>query len=323
MQTIKFYNSFRSIKKDWDSLYKITPEVSPFLHPDAMKIAVRYFYPYYIVWNCIPVFVVLRESNDPKAIIPLLRFKGGRYELFGNVNGFNESGALFDNIESLKKCINLLKLQIGSLYFEKIDERSPIKLLAPKEIRSIVNVAINFGMGYDAYFKGLSKSVRQNIRTAYNRLEKDGHKLGVNVYSKKYGSGEKLPVNKIIELYCGRHSQRYGGKSSVIKRWFLEHQNFATLFYKYSENALTVIITIDGSPAAFLSGLYEGDRLIVPRLSIKSEYNRYSPGMILVCETIKYLLANTEIGILDLSKGDEEYKYKLGGIEHLSYSFKL
>ncbi len=78
-----------------------------------------------------------------------------------------------------------------------------------------------------------------------------------------------------------------------------------------------------GKPAAFLSGLFSEDSLIVPRLSIDKEYQRYSPGMLLVVETIKHLQANTKIRTLALSQGDEKYKYQLGAVEHLSYRFTL
>lgn len=45
--------------------------------------------------------------------------------------------------------------------------------------------------------------------------------------------------------------------------------------------------------------------------------------MLLVCESIKFLISNTSIRVLDLSLGSEKYKYSLGAKEHLSYSFDL
>ena len=132
-----------------------------------------------------------------------------------------------------------------------------------------------------------------------------------------------LPTDEIIDLYCRRHDERYGVKTSRLKRWFLKTQNFATRYYRFSPNALTMILYIGGKPAAFLSGLFNDARLIVPRLSIDQEYRRYSPGMLLVVEAIKYLQENTKIRTLDLSHGTESYKYQLGAVEHFSYRFVL
>jgi len=45
--------------------------------------------------------------------------------------------------------------------------------------------------------------------------------------------------------------------------------------------------------------------------------------MILICESIKYLMTDTPIRILDLSYGEETYKYKLGGKTHYSFNFRI
>lgn len=132
-----------------------------------------------------------------------------------------------------------------------------------------------------------------------------------------------MPMSDILNLYCLRHEERYGLRTSPLKKWFLKHQSYATRLLRFSKNASTCYLTINGEPAAFLSGLIKDDRIIIPRLSIESKFKRYSPGMILINEAIKYYFKNTAIRTLDLSKGEENYKYKLGGKTHKSYRFKL
>lgn len=244
---------------------------------------------------------------------------GGYYVLFGKANGFNECGILYDSPSILPECLRLLKNTLVNVELHRIDERSPIASFIPDEAAISNNVAIYFGESYDEYFKKLSSSVRQNIRTAYNRLAKDGNCLNVKIFIGK----SKIPINEIIWLYCRRHRDRYGVETSFIKRWFLKHQSFATRFYRYADNAITVYMTINDIPAAFLSGLYNNNRMIVPRLSINNDFKRYSPGMILVCETIKKLISDTKIRVLDLSLGEEPYKYQLGGVLHHAYRFNL
>lgn len=316
MLQLKTYKSFKSISASWKRLYDITTEVSPFLSYEAMKIAVKYFYPYYITRKCLPLFCVFSENDKVRAIVPLLRYSNGKCQLFGDVNGFNESGILYDSVLILPECLQLLRERLGSVEFMKIDARSPLAKNIPAEAISTSNAAITFPKDYDEYFKGLSKSVRQNIRTAYNRINADGLSIEFRLYKE-----HELPVDQVIDLYCQRHGQRYGVKTGRLKKWFLKSQSFATRYYRFAPNAMTFILYIDKQPAAFLSGLSAGNRLVVPRLSIDDKFRRYSPGMLLVIETIKFLQQHSSIEVLDLSQGDEAYKYQLGACQHLSYRF--
>ena len=81
-------------------------------------------------------------------------------------------------------------------------------------------------------------------------------------------------------------------------------------------------MTINDIPAAFLSGLYNNNRMIVPRLSINNDFKSYSLGMILVCET-KKLISHTKTRILDLSLIVEPCRYQLGEVIHHVYRFNL
>lgn len=321
--TFRLENTFRNIETDWIRLYNATPEVSPFFHVSAFKIQLKYFYPYYLKYRCRPCFGVFEKDNTTHAIVPLLRYKGEKYQLWGFPNGINESGILYDSETDVNSLMSTLKEKLGSVNFLKIDERFILaKHITPPDYiyQQSSNAAISFGNSYDDYFNSLSKSTRQNIRTAYNRVNADGLNLEVSTF---HGTDTNLPIKEIISLYCRRHNERYGVKTNILKQWFLIHQSFATRMYRFSPNALTVCLKINGKLAAFLSGLYHNDRLIVPRLSINNEYKRYSPGMLLVCESIKFLISNTSIRVLDLSLGSEKYKYSLGAKEHLSYSFDL
>lgn len=316
---LRIERSFSKIGDDWARLYGLTPEVSPFLHPDAMKIAVKYFYPYYLIRKCRPIFCVFYESDSVRAIAPMLKFLNGRVQLFGDANGFNESGFVYDSETILPECFYLMRTILGSVELIKIDSRSPLSKFVPTNAVATSNAAIAFPKDFDEYLKTLSKSVRQNIRTAYNRVNTDGYLIDIQYVM----GGGRFPLTRVVNLYCKRHDHRYGVKTSWLKKCFLKTQSFATRYYRFSPNAMTFILYIDHQPAAFLSGLFSNDRLIVPRLSIDDKFKRYSPGMLLVVETIKYLQKYTSIEVLDLSQGGEQYKYQLGATEHLSYRFSI
>ena len=76
--------------------------------------------------------------------------------------------------------------------------------------------------------------------------------------------------------------------------------------------------------AAFWGGLINksGDYIIVPRLAINDKYGWYSPGIVLINETMK-TLENTKIKYFDLSMGTENYKLVMGGNIYETYNFVI
>ena len=174
-------HSYSSIKNDWDRLYKVTPNVSPFLSSRAFFIAYRYFYPYYLLWHALPIFAVFTVDKLVRAIVPLIKYRG-KYHLFGDVNGFNECGFLYDDSSILPEIMESLHNLFGEIEFMKIDERSPLSMFRGNNATASNNVAIWFDNKFDDYFKTLSKSVRQNIRTAYNRINTAGYTISMEYY---------------------------------------------------------------------------------------------------------------------------------------------
>ncbi len=185
------------------------------------------------------------------------------------------------------------------------------------------NVIINFHQGYETYYNQLHKSIKQNIRTSYNRLFKQNLNIKLEILSG--GNFSKNLYNPVTDLYINRHITRYGLTYSPIKKYLLKKHHFATQNYIYNKNAITFILYIENEIASFMSGLIcKTGKYIVPRLSINNKYTFFSPGILLINEVIKYFSNNNpKVNAIDLSEGEEEYKYKMGGVTHYSYNFIL
>ena len=98
--------------------------------------------------------------------------------------------------------------------------------------------------------------------------------------------------------------------------WYMKNINFMTESLRHMHSSMSVMLFIDNELAAFMSGLKspgESD-YIIPRLSINGKYSFYSPGMLLVNETVRYLIEKTSNRNLDLSLGTENYKTQMGGV---------
>lgn len=322
--TYKVIFNLYKIEAEWRTIQSRSVSVTPFQNFDYMIRTWKYMYPYYIVKKYVPVFFVFYENDEPVVIFPFVKYIcSGDLELFGNVNGFNYCDALYVKPSFLVQALSLLKNKIRNVYFYRVQENSGLYTVLSNNVKNDAitnNVQIIFGNNYEQYNKSLSKSTRQNLRTSYNRLVTDRKEYKLNVYK----GGDNFDYSSLIKLYSKRHEERYGVKRSGIKDWFLLHQNFATLNYLKLDSALTFVLYIDGKLAAFMSGLL-GNRkeFVVPRLSVCEDFLFYSPGIVLINEVIKYFIENGLAINLDMSQGEESYKYKMGGTLHKTHSFQI
>lgn len=311
---LRIYKSWKQVRPVWSRLYEITPEVTPYASPEVMDITWSWFLPYYVAWKCQPEIAVVSngEGQPVFAMALMMPLCSGTPQVYGNVNGYDACSQVCVPDADLNGCLKLLRQHYGkTVNFARFLGTNPMVACVSRIVRSEPCVAIDFSEGYDAWRQSLSKSARQNLRTSYNRLAVDGKSLNINVIA---GGGKSpLKFDEIINLYCRRHQLRYGVKVNCLKRFFLKHFNFATEIYRRCGHALTFVVVIDGEMAAFMSGLVSRNgRFVVPRLSIDDRFSRYSPGVLLINETIKQL-ADRGVTVLDLSRGVEKYKFAMGG----------
>lgn len=320
MFNIKSYLKISKIKKHWIELYRNNPNISPFVDYYYFQRTIKFFSYYFIVKRCYIRYYCVFDKNTPILIAPILIFINGRKELFGNINGFNYSDFVYKECNRLSDALTYLYNNIGIFDIYKIRVNSYIIDLIKKYYSSNslnTNVKIVFGHNYNEYYNNLSKSVRQNLRTSYNRLEKFNYKFELKVVYGGELQNTTSFFNDVIDLYCKRHESRYKLKYNIIKRYLLKHYHFATENYKKLPTAITFGLYINNTLAAFMSGLIsKRDEFIVPRLSINNDFAFFSPGILLINEVIKYFISSTKIICMDLSQGEENYKYKMGGIKH-------
>lgn len=81
-----------------------------------------------------------------------------------------------------------------------------------------------------------------------------------------------------------------------------------------AENVFASEVRINDTLGAFMVGYVNNDNasVVVPKLAINDCYRHYSPGIILINETIKQLITRG-IKELDLARGTERYKFVMGG----------
>lgn len=235
---------------------------------------------------------------------------------------FNDSVSI-DDIQFLIENI-YQKYSLPIFTFLQIRDNSPLSLWAkdkginPYHRNECAQVKLTGS--YEEYLKSLKKSVRQNIRTANNRIQKDSRVVDFVVYEEK-----SIPIElkkELLNLYETRRTiknKREGNRG--VKFWFYEKlriyrkrkYNIIEKAMSCSEKTFLSVYKIDGLVAAYCFGLKDNSSTIcIMQVAINDKFERYSPGMLLLTNVFKISLKDKKEIIFDLTNGNETYKFSLG-----------
>lgn len=216
-----------------------------------------------------------------------------------------------------------------TLKFNKVNESSAFCKYLLRRCESLSQsecVCVSLGDDYDTYYKALSKHSRQNIRTAYNRMNRDGKTYDFQIVQGAQRLTKKQK-DDIIRVYCTRMKDKFGSEVLPYPIMYTAQRYFNPIVRSLNtlDDQFHALLYIDGELAAFLSGLRNGDgsRIVVPRLSMNGKFDFYDPGIVLLRETAEYLCREYPGTELDLSRGNEKYKYTMGGKPHFNHSFVI
>lgn len=284
--------------------------------------------------SVISFFVVYK--NDNLVLIAPLRIKkqiayiAGYYAMM-DYNDFiyNEKMELSSQKEAIEGLMNFLrKKKIKEIRFNFVDINSnTYKILNELDllhnISEVTNVCITIPEKYDTYFNTLSKQTKQNIRTARNRLKKDDFKIQFDWYAESTTNKKMKKINKKDTLlYLLRQKNKY--RRNYIHNFYIKYFHYATVV---SNNDFCIIaeLKINNELAGFYKGYLNGnkDSIEIPRLAINEKYSHYSPGILLIDESIKYISSKTKIKRFDLCRGSEIYKIRMGGNENITCNFSV
>lgn len=340
MYRLRIHKTLLSVKSSWKRLEE---------NSGAEASAYQSYYVNAVVKKRLPVYglkerygaryLELLEDGKPVLILPVCKYRGrNEYCSIGKFNGFQVYDCIYSRemtIEKMQQCMEFIlkTLHLDRLVLYNVPEYSVLyQAVNSRKVfcdgysistGSNDNVTIDTENDYDLWHSKLSKSTRQNIRTAYNRMNTDGVQLRVEILR-----GERIKrktLDHLIDLYCKRHEERYDVATSAGKMLYLKYLDFSTACLRSYRDNFCAMVYMNGQLAAFMSGLVEkqGRSVVIPRLSIEDQFSRYSPGVVLINETVKWLASDTGIRFLDLSKGAEGYKLSMGGQMYDTHSIEF
>lgn len=176
------------------------------------------------------------------------------------------------------------------------------------------------------YLASLSKSVRQNLRTAANRMAKADVAYELRIED---GKLDASLANELVSMHYDRakiKNQRNYKKnlhwiSRNLRNSYKEYQNkqYNIIYHSMTSNTsgVTVVIYLNGVPAGYMYGLRDSDAVRIMHNCINEEYKFYSPmfkgAYDFICEEINNKRYN--VSQIDFTRGNESYKFQLGGEE--------
>lgn len=334
--TIKLYKGIKNAKVEID---KISNEISKSHSTQSYYVLSKCDSPLYWLIRRHRIYVYSIYKNDKlKMIIPLRKINNKTFTVAGMQEGLEHIDFLYNtnNSDEIKELIQYFFRFLKDNGCEKVifnffdSDSKLIKIIKEgkfniTDINDIEGVIINKEFDdYDSYFNSLSKHVRQNLRTAYNRLKKDQISYDLEIYRESDNSTRKKELLKQCEkIYKNRQANRYN-KDGIFYRVLYKYVHYLKYIIKEGKCFLAVLKT-DKDILGFMIG-YENEiykTIEIPRLAINDNYQFYSPGMILLNETMKYLYSGDNFLGIDLGRGAENYKTNMGGQIYITNEFEL
>ena len=169
---------------------------------------------------------------------------------------------------------------------------------------------------WENHVQSLSKKDRHELRRKLRRLEASGN-AEYRIYDKEH---DELPkaLDDFVSLM---------GKSSEAKSDFLtpERRSFLETLTKTMldvDSLQLAFIDVGGKPVSATMSFREGDRLLLYNSGYDPEYRHLSVGLLLKAYGLRGAI---EQGLreYDFLRGNEPYKYDLGGNDRVLYRWQL
>ena len=317
---------FEKLEAEWNALYKQNKK-------NYLEQTWAYNYHYYI--NIKPdyqlILVVCRNNQEKLVgIIPLYKkkntvrtlYRPGKLNFIGNGNGDYLNFVFHPEYPQ----VILLALSIlneskewGIIEFDFMPEQSPFidlvfqwfKQKGLRVKRKVRNdcVSIPLPVTYDNYLSALGKSTRKDARYDRNVLEKK-YNTQFHIYS---GYSEIGPmIDKLYQTHALRQEKlhRKSNFNNIHYRQF--YQKMLQDSDSLCKHKLCALQVRNELIAAFT--LYcKGDQAIGQIFTFNPEWYKLSVGNVLLNYVIEKLIDNG-ITTLDMTRGDEQYKFKWGGL---------
>lgn len=327
--TVKTFSNPKSLQDIWNNIYEKDEHATPFMSYNAQVYYYKVFKFQRFRFIRKPCYFCVEDGGNRHLILACSKFKNTLYDItdLSPIDYFDIITDTHDE-KFIKKALYEIWKSSGCSHLKLYHANSYGNFVSSfpeiKNGKLEICVEIKFqSKFYDDYYSGLSKHQRQNLRTAYNRLNKEDIPFKIVKYSKD-NIIDKNVYKQCQLMYEKRCDNKNNPKLAKIRNFMHRFNNPVNGMLKCSTGKTIFVLYFFHNPVAYMAGFLSEDKktYYVPRLSTNNCYLKYSTGIIMLNESIKILL-NEGVTRIDLTRGNEQYKYAMGGTEHYDYQYDL
>ncbi len=318
---IELLNSIESIlaiQAEWEEIYDSNDELSPFQSFDWNRALIENgacigrlcFYCLYREDKMVLIAPFLRQN---KIIYSELVFVGtGAHADYLNFVYCKdlEYDEFFGFIKEILCCNRNTVLRLDLI--QNSSKISSFISLLPYQQRNCFTTCVKIPIcdSVPQYCATLSKSHVTNIKRCMRKLEKNFDEVEYKFIENR--RLEDRDIEEVLHLYQKRHiEQSHSLNLASINaiRQYLKGRCKCFLSECYLNGKMV---------AMFLGYVSSSGNICVPITAYDTDYKEYSVGKVLLYNTICFLINQKRRIDFDLTRGEEPYKYNLGGVEHTS-----
>jgi CelD/BcsL family acetyltransferase involved in cellulose biosynthesis len=330
--SVASFESLSNLKRDWDQLLQRSASHVPFLTfeylqawwgtrgggewPDDSQLVLVTAYDQDRLVGIAPLFHA--ENLQGKPALMLI----GAIEVSDFLDFIVQPKDLPEFISGLIDFLLMEDLPAWEvLDFYNILEDSPtIKALAAEaaqrgwdyqQIKLQPSPYIPLSQDFETYLAGIDKKQRHEIRRKLRNVASNP------VKSELYFTEDLASLEPDMEAFINMMAQDPNKKEFLTPLMRVHLKNTARIAFDNNWLQLS-FFTVDGIKAAANMSFQFNNRLWLYNSGWDWEYRQYSPGWILLAYLIQWAAEN-QIEEFDFMRGDEDYKYKFGGIDRHIY----
>lgn len=336
MQT-KIYRKIEEISFLWNDLYRNGMEMSFFQSYEWNNVLEIKFHESKIE-NCGKTLFYYVFDNSIIAPIILDKWKK-QITILGQNESSDYLSFIFSQFDE-ELCIKAISFiikdyQSYTFLLDKINESNPMVKALKKGLNQFNIQEVDKECVYvptqnskETFYSSLSKRTRQNYRTAKNKIKKDGHSFFLKIENdilSEYKAQELYNLYKARREDCDCRNiilKKILKTLKLLKRFIFQKKS-VDILTSYSQQTKVFLseIYIDDELAAFCEGNYNNraDVISIARIATNNKFYFYSPGQVLLIDTIEHI--RNKVAYFDLTRGVEDYKFRLGGVRHTNKCF--
>lgn len=196
------------------------------------------------------------------------------------------------NLENIIDGYDIIKggYTTGDLSLKKSGRLISILSINELSLENCVSISVK---NYKDYIDGLSKHQRQNIRTAYNRIQKDNLIIQLKRYDANTKGISLIDYFKCMLMYEKRSVMKLYRNGGSISFW-ARMNRYKNMIFSASNISFLVIpsrviyvLYVNGAPGAYMAGFIGNGRFYINRLSCSNYYLKYDMGILIIDQLMR------------------------------------